>query len=247
MALVIPVAPPARRPRSGGIKSVTGDFLAETRLSAGEQIGWEASDCGDLSATSAGCFDTVTPEEKEFSGVSQFLGTGRPFARYAGVACFLDGDAEGPTYQAQAATILDQGEDREIEGVLWEWAADAVDPAEAASLTEAIAVADAHADANYAGLPILLMNRGDADRAKAEGALDFVDGKLVTANNTPVVASASVPAGSIAVVGWVAVYATDAKTFAAIDHRFNTEYALAERVYAIAVDCEYRYVVGLEA
>lgn len=245
MPLVIPVARPARRPRSGGIKAVIGEFLLETRLTAGEEIGWEASDCGPVAETRAGCFSSVDPAEKEFSGITQFTGTGEPFARYAGVACFLGGDDE-EDYKSQALALLSQWEDREVEGVLWEWAAGAASPGEAASVVAAIAAADAHADENYAGLPILLVNRADADEAFAAGVLEHRDGLLVTGNGTPVIASAKFPAGSVAVTGWIAVYATDANSFGAIDHRYNTEYALAERIYSIAVDCEYRHLVGPE-
>lgn len=331
MAQVQQVAPPQRRARTGGIKSVVGEFVREDRLAASTAIVWEDSGCGMPRATRAGCYDTVFPvvyddivivsgdttitlsrvgfevtaafvfgdtfegatiawaptgavsesygggtvaigadgvititgitagsTEVEFTtastegahyplktadGVAQFEAIGPAFARYAGVECFVGGDAVGPSYLEQARTLLTQGEDRAVEAVLWGWIKEFTTPGTATSLTAAIAAADQHADEGYVGQPVIVISRGDADRALAEGSVVREGGALVTANGTPVIASSAVDSGSVGVIGRPEVYASSLVAHAAIEHTVNMAMAIAERVYAIGIDCDYRYLV----
>ena len=159
MAQVQQVAPPQRKPRVGGIKDVSGEFVTENRLAATTGIAWEDSSCGvRLSTTRAGCYDAVTPvDPKEGTGVGQFTGVGPAFARYAGVTCWLGGDADGPSYVEQARARLAAGEDRAVEKELMAWAAS--DSAVSSSdIVGLIAALEQFADANYAGLPVLILS-----------------------------------------------------------------------------------------
>lgn len=241
MAQVQQVAPPQRKPRVGGIKDVSGEFVTENRLAASTGIVWEDSGCGvDLSATRAGCYDAVTPvESKEGTGVGQFTGVGPAFARYAGVTCWLGGDQEGPTYVEQARERLAGGEDRAVEAQLMAWAEDG-EAVTGGSIVETIAALEQYADANYIGQPVLVMSREMADLAYAADALHREDGKLVSPNGTPVVASGAIESSAIAIIGWPAVYASEIVAAVGLAWSTNTELAIAERVYAIAVDCAFR-------
>src|SRR6185312_16510397 len=86
-------------------------------------------------------------------GITEHNGIGPAFARYAGVECYLGGDAGGDSYLQQARDLLAAGEDRAVEAELWEWAAAAASPGTAATLVGAIAAAEEAADANYVGQP----------------------------------------------------------------------------------------------
>lgn len=239
------VTAPVRKPRHGGLRSVVPEFILEERLAAGGVIGWEESGCGLPQETQAGCYDeTVDPASKEFDGVESLGAIGPAFARYAGVSCFIGGDADGPSYLEQAKTLLEQGEDRAVEKVLWEWAIDGPSQ-EVVGIVAAIAAAEKHADANYVGQPILIMSRADVVWAHAGGAVEYVNGLPFTINGTPIIATGVTDGadwGKVAAIGAVGVYASSMVAFEAPGLTQNLKYALAERVYAIGVDCGYRFV-----
>lgn len=160
-----------------------------------------------------------------------------PFGGYIGVECTMhpDNDFEG---RARAALELAQG--RYLEEVLWGWLSGGTAITTANTLVKAIAQADNHADANYLGQPIMHLNRGDADEAFAAGALTRQDGKLVTANGTEVVASHEYTAGTVAISGDITVEQSAIVTAPAVDYNHNTEMWIAERVWSVLVDCDYR-------
>lgn len=250
--MALQVQAPTRRPRQGGIKAVVGEFVTENRLAAvpggATQIGWEDSGCGFPKTTRAGCYDDVVADaEKIPDGVEIVNIIGDPFARYKGVECWLGGDTLGSTYEEQARTAFEQGEDREVEEVLVAWAAAAATPGAATSVVKAIGVADDYADENYVGQPVMLMSRDAANEAFAGGALAYRDGVLVTAAGTPVISTGAFPAGvddqTVMAIGMPAVYASDIIARMAIAHAENLAMAIAERVFAIGVDCEFRYAV----
>ena len=246
MALVTQVARPERRARSGGIKSIVGEFTPVERLGASDEIGWEGADCGDVKSTFVACFtDEENIPNKTFDGVEQISGISAPFARYAGVSCFIGGDSD-ESYLEQARRLLLAREDRAVETVLWGWAKAAPTPGTAANLTEAIGKAEQFADADYVGLPVLVMSRQDATAAAAAGALKNEDGKLVSPNGVPVLATGVIPdadLGTVAVIGWPGVYATAVTVAQAPQLSTNVDKAIAERVYAVGIDCEFRYAV----
>ena len=144
-------------------------------------------------------------------------------------------------FDRRARKLLDEGEARGVEEVLWEWAnTTAGAPIAATSIVNAVGQADEFADSYYVGEPVLMMSRLNAVRARAEGALfggNAWDGTLWTANGTPAIASAAASDASIFVMGWPTVYRSDETVTRVVDPRQNLDMAIAERVYAIAVDC----------
>ena len=244
MAQLVPA--PVRKPRSGGIKDVVGEFVQQDRLVVAQGIAWEDSGCGLPSGTRAGCYDDVVdPEDKVGSEVGQYQSIGEPFALYKGVECWLGGDNEGDTYTQQAAATLEAGEDRRIEEKLVDWAGAATANGTFDSLTDAIGGAEQAADLSYIGQPVIILNRADADRAYAAGVLSREGGKLVTANGSPVLSTSMQPAGDVAAVGAVAVYASKIVSMHAQKLSQNVDMAIAERVYDIGVDCNFRYLASI--
>jgi hypothetical protein len=241
------VQAPTRRPRQGGIKSVAGDFIAVDRLAVANGSGglvWEDSGCSFPSETRAGCYDSVTPQEDKVPvSPERFTTITPPFARYAGVECFLGGDAVGPTYTDQAKANLEQGEDRSIEAVLWTWANDADVTGAATGIAAGIGAAEEYADATYVGAPVILMSRAAAVLADEAGVVHRDGDRLVTTNGNWVLATNAADDATIIALGAVAVYTSDTTAVMAIEHKENLAMAIAERVYAIGVDCDFRYAV----
>ena len=133
MANLLNVEKPTTEARPTGLKSVVG-FTTNDRLGAAEGIEWEAAECGFPSQTRAGCMteDDFAQADKSFGGISTFEGISKPFAQYAGVACWL-----GDDFAPQAEAKLLAGEERLVEEKLWEWAA--VGAAAATSALDVIA------------------------------------------------------------------------------------------------------------
>jgi hypothetical protein len=248
------VQAPQRQPRVGGIKSVLpgGAFVPDARLSAVMAAGglvWEDAGCGLPISTRAGCYDEVTaPADKYGDGPEQYTTIGDPFALYKGVQCYIGGDEDGGgTYEDQARAVLEAGEDRGIEYRLFEWVREFTTSA-SPTLPEAIGVAEDLADNNYVGRPVLIMTRAYADEATAAGLLEWADGMLVTkANRTPVIATgAALGYAGIGILGQPAVYASNVVAWIGMNRAENVTMAIAERLYAIGVDCDFRRYISIE-
>lgn len=253
MALQVPA--PTRRPRQGGIKSVIGEFTLEPRLAAVNQAGgiaWEDSGCALPSTTRAACYDDVVADAPfTFDGVNMYTSIGDPFAGYAGVECFLGGDddAAGP-YVQQAEKLLLAGEDRYVESHLWGWAVAAASPGTATTIAGAVALAEEDADANYVGQPVLLMSREASILAAAARVIRRENGVVMTINGTPVIATGSAPSGDVGkimAIGMPAVFASPVLANRAPYLEKNQDMAIAQRVYAIGVDCNYRHAVAVSS
>lgn len=246
------VTAPARKARTGGIKDIV-TFTPEDRLGGpADLIVWDAPGCTFPTETRGGCYTLALGEDEDAvakTGVAP--GQGQtvvpPFVQYAGVTCWLGGDNEGDTYLTQADALLTAGEDRGVEAKLWDWAAGAEETSAIASLPAAIGAADTHADQSYVGQPVLLISRMNANLAVAAGVLTAKEGVLTTPTGMPVIASSEVPFDQIAVVGAIAVYATPIRAALGRDIRSNVDLAIAERVYSIGVDCDYRHIVTITA
>ena len=240
------VQAPVRQPRSGGIKDVIPGIIPVERLGGPAALAWEDSTCAFPAQTRTGCWDTeVDPADKAFDGVSQYTSIAAAFTLYGGAECWIGGDSEGKSYAEQAATILEQGEDRAIEAKLVLWVGNAP-VGEAASISAAIGAADKAADADYVGRPVLILPRDLAQEALAAGALVREGGKLVTANGTPVISTSAYDAAdSIAIIGQPAVYGTSVRAADTVSPSENLARAIAERVYAIGVDCGYRHIFNI--
>lgn len=244
------VTAPRRQARQGGIRSIVGEYVIEPRLVLAAGTGglaWEDTGCGLPSETKAGCFDPAPQVDKDAEGPALYTTIEDPFALYKGVECFIGGDDEGASYEQQALSILDAGEDRGIEAKLVAWAEAAPDTATAGSIVEAIGAADQYADNTYTHLPVIIISRADADAAKAAGVIEWRDGRFVTGNGTPVLATGKATSGTVSVIGWPEVYVSAAKSYQGLDKTANTALAIAERLYAIGVDCDFRYTVTVSA
>jgi hypothetical protein len=246
--MAVQVQPPVRKPRQGGIKAVAGDFILEARLNAPEGSPvWEDATCGFSNPTWIDCVKPEDAEDKVGDGITQYDMQVGPFARYKGVECYLGGDADGPTFQQQAADALAAGEDRPLEAALWVWVAAAASPGTAANIVAAIGAAEQFADTAYVGQPILVMSRDEADAAFAASALVRENGQLVSPHGTPVLASGEVPDGKVGIIGGLSVYAGTPVVRQVDQWTENKALGIAERVYAAGVDCDFRHLINVTA
>lgn len=232
------VQPPRRRPRKGGIKAVANVVSAD-RMFATERLDWMPEGCSFPSAAPGACWaEAVALDEKQYEGLE--LGTSaQVFVGYAGVAC-QDLSAE-QEFLERARTTLEAGEDRFVEAKLVD-VLEAIDPiaTDHATWAAAIAAAEDRADDRYVGQPILVMNRGDAQLAFTDGALEAdKEGNLWTANGTPVLATSAFAAGTLYITGDITLWTGPVAATTAQAPQFNTALALAERAYALAIDCEF--------
>ena len=232
------VPSPVRKPRRGGIKSVVGEFVSADRLAVATNLEWIADNCDFPKAAPGLCYaETPVTGDKTFDGIT--IGTGPIFALYAGVQCYL-----GPStdYEERARAQLEAGEARAVEEVLWEYGMSAGGTAPAqTSWVAAIGQADEAADTLYIGQPVIMLSRFAAVQARAAKAIfgDEETGQLWTPNGTPIIASSAASDTALIVMGWPTVYASGLVASTVVDHRVNQELALAERVYGIAVDCNF--------
>lgn len=232
------VEAPRRSPRRGGIRAVAEFRAADNRLGLGGIVEFTSPGCGIAVGDVTLCYPSGTdPQaEKTRSGIDTLEGVGVVFGAYAGVECWLDGS----DYLTDARNLLEQGADRAVEAALNTWIQAATPGDAQASLDEAIATADSAADGAYPALPVIVMNRADAALAYASGALDGDgSGMLWTGNGTPVLSSSAITAGKVAVTGALTVLEGSVEAHQVQNYELNTEYAIAEQVFAILVDCEY--------
>lgn len=225
---------PARGARRGGIFAVAGVVEGVDRLLIAENISWTSEDCDFPVGIPELCWgESADPDgEKTFEGLTT-AESSIVFGAYAGVACWLGGD----DFAARARRKLDNGVHKIVEDHAYTWlAANAAAAVPAGDIDRAIAFADNYADDNFPGLPVIWMNRGQANLAGKSLEGDK-EGNLWTANGTPVIASASIPADSVFVTGTVTVFRSSVVDAQAIDQTHNTEYAIAEQGYAIGFDC----------
>ena len=238
----VTIPSPERKPRKGGIKSVVGDFTAAPHLAAAEALQWISDGCDFPKAAPGLCYvpNPVT-DNKTYNGIAH--GDGPIFALYAGVQCYL-GTGDDPDYDERARAILEQGEARGVEEVLWEYVntTGGTGPAQT-SWVGAIGQMDELADTLYLGQPVIMLSRFAAVQARAAKAIfgDEESGRLWTANGTPVIASAAAPDNIAAVFGWPTIYASEVVVTRTADLTVNQEMAIAERVYGIAIDCNYAH------
>ncbi len=233
----VPVAP-RRSPRRGGIRSVAEFRAADSRLGLGGIVEFTSPGCGIAVGDIELCYPSpADPQaEKTRAGIDTLAGIGPVFGVYAGVECWLGGS----DYEADARRLLEQGADRAIEAAINTWVQADTVAGDVDSFVEAIAAADNTADGAYPGLPTILMNRGDAVRAFAADILEGDGtGALWTPNGTPVAASAAFDAGTVAVTGGITVLEGVVTSHIAQQYELNREYAIAEQVFAVLVDCNY--------
>jgi hypothetical protein len=239
MAVLVPVAAPARSPRLGGIRAAAS-WVTNARIGAAEGLVYLSNGCTFPQPAIGLCYGESVEDEKEGVGIDQFDGIGEPFALYGGVDCFI-GPGNETDFPTRARQILSDGEDRAVEDRLSTWAAAGHDVGDSADVVEAIAALEQYADANYLGRPILLLSRGDAVRASAKYAIVYsLDGLPYTVNGTPVVASGMIDDGTYSIVGATTVVRTEVFDINTINWKTNHDFAVAEATYTILVDCDFR-------
>lgn len=226
---------PTRPERVGGIKRVA-EIRTVPRIGAAETVVYISDGCTFAQPAIGLCYSTAVNTPKTGVGIGNLNAAVAPFALYGGIKCFIGPDND---YAERARRVLVQSEERAIEQRLATWATGAAATVTGGSVTGAVAAVDNALDANYLGQGIILMNRGDVVRAASAEAVTLGLGGAVTANDTPVVGSGMVPAGTVLGLGAVTILRTEAVDIDAIDPYHNTDWAVTEAVYAVLVDCNY--------
>lgn len=242
MAVQVTVAAPARQARLGGIRPVS-TWVTNARIGAAESVVYVSNGCTFPLPAIGLCYGTAVVTEKTGVGIDSYTGIIAPFALYGGVECFIGPDGD---FEERARNILLEGEDRAIEGVLQNWLSANATVAGAGALTaDRIALVEQHADANYLGRPIIVMSRASAVRAAAEGAIEYgIDGLPYTVNGSPVVATSKITTDVVYAVGAITVLRSETTVINTVDVTTNTDWAVAEAVYSIIVDCNYASASG---
>lgn len=241
------VAAPRREPRRGGIKSITGDFIRTERLGAASKIHYISDGCVWPSNAPGLCWGASAPGDKTFGGMDVEDGVGSIFGQYVGVECYL-GEGHEAEFMARARRQLEFGEAHEIEASFVNWAAGGSAAGSGVGVYNALAALEEYADQHYIGAPVILMSRRNAVLGDEDGVLHGdKQGGIWTINGTPVVSTWLMPDDKIYAIGWPSVYASDIVTAPSRNITQNREQALAERIYAMAVDCQFRAVATITA
>jgi hypothetical protein len=234
----LPIEAPPRERRLGGIADVAS-FRRNERLGAAEGIVYQSNGCTFPSTEELRCYADPTPPDKESDGIDIEFGIGKPFTIYGSVKCKVGPD---PDEVERAQAILELGQDRMLEDELETWAAGGTALTAGANIVESVARVEQALDSQYLARGVIAMSRYDAVLAKAAGAIDEDEatGKLQTINKTPVFASGFFSIGTVYGLGSIVVEHSDPVVNETVDLSFNQHYGLAEAVFAIAVDCEFR-------
>lgn len=245
MALRAPerIEAPAVTPALGGLLGVASIVESGDRVMNG--VIFQSFLCGKAGIAPGLCdpaSGVTTDDEKVFTGGE--IVEGVPFPVYAGVIC----DLLGGDYEAQARARLAGGEERAVGRAFFEVVFSGGYPggdqfagaiATEDELLAAIGELEQYAGENYAGLPVLHMNRAMAARALKWDLIsnDSIDGTLHTKQGTPVANSPGYPDGIIFITGGVHLWRTSVAAYNVNDVMDNQALSLAERVYTVATDC----------
>lgn len=234
----IPIEAPVRAPRQGGIEDVA-TFRPNARLGSAGSVVFQSDGCAFPQISEHLCYTGEdVPADKTFDGITIDDAIGAPFPLYAGIKCTEGPDAD---HALRAERQLEAGMGRALENELETWAAGGVALTAGATVVPAIAHVEQALDSQYVGQGVILISRFDATVAAAAGAIEEGEsGVLRTKLGTPVIASGSVAPGTVYGLGAIVVEFQTVETREVLDPEYNTRYALAERIFAIAVDCEYR-------
>jgi hypothetical protein len=233
----VEIQPPVRRERQGGIRSVA-TFRENERLGAAADLVFQSDGCSFPEISEHLCYvGEVDPANKTFDGIELHNAIGEPFPLYSGVQCFLGPD---PDQLERARAALEAGRDRQLESAVYAWAQGGVPLVDGVNVADAIALVEQALDGQYLGQGVILMSRADAVRAHAAGALEYTVSGPVTINGTPVIASGFVGQGQVFGLGSIVVEHSGVEAFQRELLEQNQLWALAEQVFAIIVDCEFR-------
>lgn len=229
---------PARKERAGGITQVA-EFVQNDRIGNAEAVVYQSDNCTFPYTEEVRCFAAAAVPDKTYAGIEIEDAIGAPFTLVAGVSCFINPD---PDEEARARAIFDAGKDRALEEIVGVWADGGVALAAGTSVEGAIALVDQELDDKYIGQGVILMSRADAVLADAAGAISVEDGDAypTTVNGTPILASGRIASGTVYGVGAIKVEHTGTQNYNTHDLESNLHYALAEAIFVLAVDCEFR-------
>lgn len=235
---VVEIGSPVRTDRTGGISKVA-TFRPNSRLGAVQSLVFQSDGCTFPQISEHLCYTgAASPASKSFDGIEIEDAIGAPFPLYAGVMCLAGPD---PDELERAQRALEKGRDRALEEELYAWAQGGLSLGIGETVTGAVALVEQALDDAYVGQGVILMSRADAVRADAEGAIHAnLDGIPTTVNGTPVLASGRVESGLVFGLGAIVVEHGNPESREVVETRMNRHWALAEEVYAIAVDCAYR-------
>lgn len=217
-------------------------------------VTYESYLCGTGNTVAAPCGVAVPgivydAPPKDTSGAT--IASGYPFAIYAGVQCDLIG---GP-YGQQAQAKLAGSEDYLVSKGFYEIAMlgnafgapvqtsnAPPDNATIFELADIIGELEEYAALNYAGTPVLHMNRRVAALAIAARVL-FPDlsGTLFTGQGTPVANAAGYPDDVIFITGQVNLWRSATNTYDVPALLQNQAISLAERLYVASTECLLAY------
>jgi len=234
----LPVDQPTREPRIGGLSSVA-QYRPNERLGIAGGLRFVSGGCAFPHTEELRCYDD-TVADKTYDGIELEDGIGAPMTLFAGSNCTL-----GPIddHEARARATVEEGRDRVIEPIIATWAAGGTALTAGATARIALARVDQAIDANYRGRGVILMSRFDAEDAGLK-----VDGtKLTTKLGTPVVASGMIAPGVVYGLGAIAVEISELNTLRAPHPTTNQDYAIAEQVFAVVVDCSFRVKSAITA
>lgn len=229
------VDPPTREKRVGGLSGVV-EFRENDRLSHVEGLVFQSDGCQFPDTEESRCLADAPVPDKKFAGTSTADGINAPVTLYAGVKCFAAPNAD----EAERARLaLEEGRDQVLEKLLGEWglAGTSVNPS--SNVKGAVGQVEQALDKGYRGRGIILMSRLEA----VDAGLEYTDGEyLRTKLGTPVIASGWIQPGAVIGVGSVTIEHGEVVERDAYEPLKNTHSALAEQVYSILVDCEFRVV-----
>jgi hypothetical protein len=245
-------APPVVPARGGLLAAATVHPEWDTHFGFG--IEYQSFLCGTGDTVPAPCgvvvpgitFDALP---KNTSGSDNVPGW--PFAVYAGIQCDLIG---GP-YDTQARAKLAGSEDYLVSKAFYELAflgngfgtpvqtANAPpDSAQIDEVADIIGELEEYAALNYAGTPVLHMNRRVAALGFAANYLDSsLDGTVMTKQGTPVANAAGYPDGIVFITGQVNAWRSEVNTYQVPAVMQNQAISLAERLYVVSTECLLAY------
>lgn len=243
------VATPARQPVVGGLLAAASviDTSDEKLVAMGGRF--DPMPCTFPSAAPGSCWalPALPTGTKDFGGVPQGE-TILHFPLYGAVECFMNPDTD---YEALASESLTAGEGVVLEHVLYEWFvanAGAAVPAPGASVLGAVGLAEQLLSTSIPELGLIHMNRFIATLASQQYLLlptgTTVQGTPV-ANGGGYVADldAGYPTGAeqseLFITGGITIWRGGINTTTVNDPTKNRTMAIAERSYAVAIDCDF--------
>ena len=246
-------APPVVPARGGFLAAATVHPEWDDHMGFGTE--YQSFLCGTGSVVSAPC-GVVAPglvvdtPPKDTSGSD--IAFGYPFAIYAGIQCDLIGGPYGDKAQAK----LTGSEDYLVSKAFYEIAMlgngygtpvqTSNTPPDSASLgtvADVIGELEQYAALNYAGTPVLHMNRRITALGLASGYLapDLLSGVMATKQGTPVANAAGYPDDVIFITGQINAWRGPVNTFEVPAQMTNQSIALAERLYVVSTECLLAY------